>query len=91
MQTTYHGESAPYLQFRDTYGTELISGLFVAFNKGGEVKKGTIISVNKFYWKKVRPGLPGNFWWNLICDIKVQELNSNHISSIKNINSIIVI
>ncbi len=92
MQTHYHQEHKPLVEHKDCYGVTLQPGLFVAFNKSGEVKKGIIKEIVKFDFIKSRNGVDPKFWWYLKCEIKIQELGTDdHISTIKNINSIIVI
>jgi len=91
MNTSIHQEFPPENIPRDNSGVLLEPGLRVAFNKSGYVTLGTIISIDDFRWKVVRPGVDPKKWWSLVCKIKVQEINSDHISTISNPNSIIVI
>lgn len=91
METHYHQEHKPLIECRDHYGVKLEPGLRVAFNKGGEVRIGMILEIARLDYKRTRDGVFPKSWWRLICDIKVKEFNSEHVSTIKNINSIIVI
>lgn len=91
MNTTIYQEFSPENITRDIYGVLLEPGLNVAYNRSGEVKKGKLISVNKFEWVVVREHTNAKKWWALKCEIEVQEDFSGIKSKLQNINSIIVI
>lgn len=81
----------PEISIRDVYGIELKPEMFVAFNKSGTVRKGKIISVNRFEWKVCRDGPGKEKWRKLLFDISVEEFETNEISRIKNPNSLFVL
>lgn len=92
MNTSRYQEEAPSENTpKDNYGVSLEPGLNVAYNRSGEVKKGKLISVNKFKWVVVAEHANQKKWWHLKCEIEVQEDFSGVKSILQNINSIIVI
>lgn len=87
----YQAEMPSENEPRDNYGVLLEPGINVAYNRSGEVKKGKLISVNKFKWVVVREHENEKKWWSLQCEIEVQEDFSGIKSKLQNINSIIAI
>lgn len=91
VKTSVRSILAPEISIRDVYGIELKPESVVVFNKSGTVRKGKIISVNRFEWKVCRDSPGKEKWWSLICDISVEEFGTNGISRIKNPNSLFVL
>ena len=87
-----HSKTPPTVPMRDTYKKPFFVGNTVAFNCSGEVKIGTIISIdNNSYVRSNRyAGGNGYYWWKHKFSIKIMQEN-NAVSVIKNIRSFVVI
>ena len=82
--TFYQQNNKPDKIVRDSRGTQIESGLRVAFNRSGDVVLGTIVELKKNEWKK------NTYGWRLGFDLEIIDEN-NVISRIKNPNSFVII
>lgn len=89
IQDYYHQENIPETIIRDSRGTLIEEGLRVAYNYGGAVAIGTIVSY-KCLWKIARPGVAPKNWWYCKFELKVRN-EDGHISTVKNPNSFVII
>lgn len=89
--TTACSVNPPKIIIQDVYENELNPGSFVAFNKSGTIRKGKIISINRWEWKVARDGPGDEKWWYLLCSISIEEHITGEISTIKNPNSLFIL
>lgn len=69
----------------DHYGTPILPGRKVAFNKSGEVALGTIIALKRSEWKLSRQD-----WYSLKFALKIKNQDGS-ISTVTNPNSFVII
>lgn len=70
----------------DAYGSKIHVGAQVAFNKSGEVKKGTVIDLRIIDVKPLNDKMD-----KIYVSIKVEELETEEISDIRNIGAVVFI
>ena len=74
----------------DSRGTEIITGVRVAYNFQGRVILGTIVNYKRCDWYRARPGIGRESWWALRFELHIEN-EAGDISKIKNPNSFIII
>jgi hypothetical protein len=85
IQTYICSDVKPEPVLRDSRGVKIDLGLRVAFNKGGYVKIGKIISFDRNEFVQSR-----NNWWSLKFVLIIENEDSSK-STIRNPNSFIII
>lgn len=75
---------------RDSMGNYILVGSDVAYNKSGNICKGTIKRVIRNEWRVVREDTDGFKWWFLKFKVEVEGLDGK-ITTIKNPNSLLII
>lgn len=67
-------EISPLNDPRDHYGVKLEPGLNIAYNRSGNIRKGQIISINKYHWEHVGKFNDILSWWKLVYEVEVREI-----------------
>jgi hypothetical protein len=92
IQTTLRQTEKPKPIERDSRGTLITPQLEVAYNFSGTVVRGTILSIDRNEWVAAKRPMEGTKrWWYIKFEMKVKHEDGEHISTIKNPNSFIVI